>query len=186
MCILRNEGVSGNEWHLHVECITNLVLSTPGLKAQRESSKAPGLSLFHNPNTHGQQGAEPNCVSALISFSFLPPIFRVLASVPQACEPPSPQAGNAMSRMSPALCNKILSYLIQCRKFPPLAPPLFQIPYLVIVKSYTLEYQEIRHYYSHISPPSPATHLRHASEYADSKSRTQRRVSKSGLVRRLS
>ena len=45
---------------------------------------------------------------------------------------------------------------------------------------------EMHHHYNHISPPSPATHLRHASEYADSKSRTQRRVSKSGLFRRLS
>ena len=163
---------------LQVERITNLVHPTQGLQSQRER----GL-IFHNPNTWAR-GRRTHCVSALISV--LPPISQVLASVPQAREPPSPRAGNAMSRMSPALCKNILSYQIQCRKFPPLAPPLVQIPYLVTVKSYTLEYQEIRHYYSHISPPSPATHLRHASEYADSKSRTQRRVSKSGLVRRLS
>ena len=50
-CALRNGDVSGNEWHLHVECITNLGHSTQGLKAQRER----GL-VFHNPhNPHNPQ-----------------------------------------------------------------------------------------------------------------------------------
>lgn len=41
-------------------------------------------------------------------------------------------------------------------------------------------------YFSQMSPPSPATHRLHASEYATSKSRTHRRVSNKGLSQRLS
>ena len=41
-------------------------------------------------------------------------------------------------------------------------------------------------YFSQMSPPSPATHRLHASQYATSKSRTHRRVSNKGLSQRLS
>ncbi len=179
--------MSGTKLHSEGVRITNSCASSQANVAmpwdrghQREPSEKEVLAF--NNHHRWKTGRRTYCVSAPSSYYLKHPRYLVPS--------PKPASHQVLEQVmicpeSPALCN-MPSYPIQCQEFP--SSCSFAIPHFVhhnrkIIHARTAE---ILHHYNHISPPSPATHLRHASEYADSKSRTQRRVSKSGLVRRLS